>query len=408
MCANDTQADGTDSASDRHASSESYERRSLLKSALGFGAASALAGCGSDGGGGGTDGTTDPGTDPQSVEPPTEGRADVQDPTATRTDVRSHQGPSDGVTVVPPDGDIQAALEEAANGATYARSPWGTVRLQSGETYRVSETIEMPLYSVLDFNGARMIPSENVDVVNMSAGSRLVRPFIDAGDTAGWNSSLIKVTTRVKKVESIDPVYIDQMYLRAPEQQGTGVDIVDENEEGLWSVRMSGIIQQGEVGVHLHPEGEDSWVNSVFFDGIMRAQQTGVLMSGSSRWQPAAHRFDVTFQPSSDTTEWFWDLQKGTSNTVKANVWDSHMIEDETIWRVGEEVETNNVLVDHMGGYDWEENVVQHKYPREVPNGAGGVALFNWSAAQYQKELANTVDDLQEEMADLREQVNGN
>jgi len=413
MCANDSQADGDDTARGEQSPNGSYERRSLLKSALGFGAASALAGCGSDGGGGGTDaptdGTTDPGTDPQSVASPTESPANDQSPTATRTDAPS-RGPTDGVTVVPPDGDIQAALEEAANGATYARSPWGTVRLQSGETYRVSETIEMPLYSVLDFNGARMVPTENVDVIDASAGSRLVRPFIDAENTSDWNSTLIKVTTRIKKVESIDPVFIDQMWLRAPEQQGTGVKIIDANNEGLWSVHMSGMIQKPEVGVHLRAEGESSWVNSCYFTGIIRGNKTAILMDADPADRPVnAHKFDVTFQPSGSAgkTDWVWDMQRGDRNKIRATIWDKQHIRDQTVWRIGENAEMDNVLIDDMGGYNWDDHVVDNKFGGRAPNGASGNALFNWSVAHAQRNLRNTIDDLQEEVADLREQVNG-
>ena len=397
MCAKHSQADGDDTVSDERTSETSYERRSLLKSALGFGAASALAGCGSDGGGGSTDATTDP----QSGDSPTEGPTAVGSPTnsPTATDTSQHQGPSDGVTIVPPDGDIQAALEDTANGASYARSPWGTVRLQSGETYEVSETIEMPLYSVLDFNGAKMVPTENVDVIDASAGSRLVRPFIDAQNTSSWNSNLIKVSTRVKKVESIDPVFIEDMYLRAPNQQGTGVKVTDENGEGLWSVHMSGIIQSSGVGLHLRPEGEDSWVNSCFFNGIMRSNETAVLMDADPADRPVnAHKLDVTFQP--DDTEWFWDMQQGSVNKIRATIWDKQHITDRTVWRIGADSGMNNVLIDDMGDNRWDDQVVENKFGG-APNGASGNTLFNWSVAQTHRDLRDAVDDLMSRVEEL-------
>ena len=393
MCAKYPQT-GTEGDGDA-TSERSYQRRSLLKSALGLGAASAVAGC-TSGGNGGDDQTTRASTTEQGT---------TSEATGAPQNLPRQQAPvDDGVTIVTPGDDIQAALEDAANGQTYARSPWGTVRLQSGKTYEVSETIEMPLYSVLDFNGARMEPTENVDVIDASAGSHLIRPYIDAGDLRDWDSSIIRVSTRIKKVESIDPVYIDRMYIRTPEKQGTGVNIVDENGVGLWSVHMTGTIQQADVGIHLHPEGEDSWVNSCFFDGVMRSNRTAVLMTGTSRWAPAAHNFDVTFQPSE--TEWFWDLQAGRSNTIRANLWDSQYVEDGTVWRIGEDAELNNVLIDNMGAYRWDDNVVENKF--DGPNGASGNALFNWAEAQNHMSLHNTVEDLQEEVADLREQVNGN
>ena len=408
MPLDDSQADGDDTVSDERTSETSYERRSLLKSALGFGAASALAGCGSDGGGGSTDATTDP----QSGDSPTEGPTAVGSPTnsPTATDTSQHQGPSDGVTIVPPDGDIQAALEDTANGASYARSPWGTVRLQSGETYEVSETIEMPLYSVLDFNGAKMVPTENVDVIDASAGSRLVRPFIDAENTSGWNSNLIRVSTRIKKVESIDPVFIEEMWLRAPEQQGTGVKIIDANGEGLWSVHMSGMVQKPEIGIHLRAEGEESWVNSCYFDGIIRGNKTGILMDADPTDRPVhAHKFDVTFQPSGSAgpTDWVWDMQQGDRNKIRATIWDKQYIENQTVWRIGENAEMDNVLIDDMGGYNWDDHVVENKFGG-APNGASGNALFNWTVAQTQRDLRDTIGDLQDEVADLREQVNDN
>jgi len=406
MCAKHSQADGDDTVNDGQSSDGTYERRSLLKSALGFGAASALAGCGSDSGGGSTDATTDP----QSVSSATESPTAASDPTSTQTDVQGHQEPSDGVTIVPPDGDIQAALEDAADGATYARSPWGTVRLQSGETYEVAETIEMPLYSVLDFNGARMVPTENVDVIDASAGSRLVRPYIDAKNNSSWDSNLIRVSTRIKKIESIDPVIIEGMWIRAPIKQGTGVKIIDSNGEGLWSVHMSGMIQLGETGIHLRAEGENSWVNSCYFDGIIRGNATAVLMDADPTDRPVnAHKFDVTFQPSGSAgpTDWVWDMQQGDRNKIRATIWDKQHIKNQTVWRIGENAEMDNVLIDDMSGYNWRDHVVENKFGG-APNGASGNTLFNWSVAQNHMDLRNTVDDLRDEVADLREQVNGN
>ena len=386
MCAKRSQPD-SENSSDPPPSDGSYQRRSLLKSALGLGAASAVAGCQSGGDDGTTrDSTTDPGT---------------MNPTETPPNTTVQQAPSDGVTVVPPGGDIQAALDENAGGGAYAQSPWGVVRLQAGENYEVSETIEMPLYSVLDFNGARMEPTGNIDVVDASAGSRVVRPYINTGNVDDWDSTVIKVTTRVKKVESIDPVYIEQMYLRTPEQQGTGVKIIDANGEGLWAAHLSGIIQKAEIGIHLRAEGEDSWVNSCYFDGLMRGHKTAILMDSDPEDRPVnAHNFNVTFQPSD--TEWFWDMQRGNSNKITAIVWDSQYIEDGTIWRIGENAELDNVLIDEMGSYQWDKNVVENKF--DGPNGASGNALFNWSVAQNHMALQNTVDDLLERVEQLESQ----
>jgi len=123
---------------------------------LGAGSASTLAGYfGGDGG--------------SPTESPTATGTGAASPTASASpiDTRSPtqmipSGPSDNVTVIPPDGDIQGALDEVAGRGSYASTPWGTVRLQAGKTYEVSETIEMPGYSSLDFNGAKMVPAGNI------------------------------------------------------------------------------------------------------------------------------------------------------------------------------------------------------------------------------------------------------
>ena len=404
MCANDSQASGDDSPSDGRSSNGTYERRSLLKSALGFGAASALAGCGSDGGGGGTDaptdGTTDPGTDPQSVASPTESPANDQSPTATRTDVESHQGPSDGAIIVPPDGDINAALQEVAGSGGWSQHKYGVVRLQAHETYKISETIEMPLGTVLDCNGARMEPTDNIDVIDASSSSYVKRPFIDARNTSGWNSNLIKVSTRVNKVSSTMPAIIEEMMILAPPKQGTGVKIIDSNGEGLWAAQMTGVIQKAETGIHLRAEGEESWVNSCFFDGLMRGHRTAILMDADPIRRPVnAHKMNVTFQPSD--TEWFWDLQRGGVNKIRGTIWDSQHISDGTFWRIGENSQLNNVLIDDMGSYNWEDNVVDDKFGGRAPNGASGNTLFNWSTAHAQMSLKNTVDDLVSRVEEL-------
>jgi hypothetical protein len=95
-------------------------------------------------------------------------------------------------------------------------------------------------------------------------------------------------------------------------------------------------------------------------------------------------------------------MQRGNSNKIKAIVWDSQYIDDRTIWRIGENAELDNVLVDEMGSYQWDDNVVENKF--DGPNGASGNALFNWSVAQNHMALQNTVDDLLERVEQLESQ----
>lgn len=373
-------------------------RRSVLKSALGVGGSATLAGCFGDGDGSGSPTVSSTGT----ALTDNAGLTDSADPSDTRSPTQvTPSGPSDNVTIVPPGGDIQEALDDVAGRGSYGSTPWGVVKLQAGGTYEVSETIEIPGYSSLEFNGAKMVPTGNFDVIDASASSHLGRPYIDVGN--GFDSTIIKVTTRVKKVESFDPVYIDRMYLDGRNGKGTAVKCIDNNAEGMWAVQMSGTILGNDVGLHLRAEGEDSWVNSCFYTGIIKGASTGFLTERvDGAIDCTAHELDVVFQPSD--SDWFWDLRQGKGITVEAATWDSHEVEEGTFWRIGKGAGFNNKFIDTMGSGTWEEDVVENKIGG-APNGAAGNTYFTHSEAMNHLEMKGTLSDLVGRVDDLAARV---
>jgi len=403
MCANhtdDDESDGTHRSSDPGGTTGSYGRRSVLKGVLGAGGSAGLAGC--FGGGDTPDQTATSSPTGGGGASPTELATDI--PGRTTSVAQSATRPDDGVAVVPPGGDIQAAIDEVAGGGASDRGngPWGKVRLKAGETYEISETIMMRIGSILEYNGARMVPDGDVDVIDVCASSYLKRPFIDARGVDGWDSTLIKVTTREGGTTGNNPTIVEQAYLYGTnEYTGTGIKVIDTNEEGLGFSQISGIIHKTRIGLHYRSEGVSSWVNSHQFDGWLRNNETNILMNSEpDRNAVNSNIINVGVQPREDVSEWFWDLQTGEENVVNATVWDVQRFNNPEIWRIGESAGQDNKLVDQSGGYKWENNVVE-KLIGDAPNGAAGNVLFDYAKAHAQLDMRRQIDDIFERLDDL-------
>jgi hypothetical protein len=230
---------------------------------------------------------------------------------------------------------------------------------------------------------------------------------VDARPNPDWTSTGIEVHTANGSIGANSPAMIENAFMFASYNndtyRGTGVRLIDRNEQGLWNVRITaGGIQKLKYGLHFRAEGGASWVNTCFFDGVLRNNQTAILMDSDPLPRPVnGHQINVTYQPKA--TEWFWDLQAGRANNVRAFVWDSQYINEGTLWRIGERADGQNVLVDQQNQYSWDDNVVEQKFGG-APNGAGNNALFNWSTAMNQREMLDAIEELQSEVEDLQSQ----
>jgi len=64
----------------------------------------------------------------------------------------------------------------------------------------------------------------------------------------------------------------------------------------------------------------------------------------------------------------------------------------------------NNQLVDRMGTYSWEDNVVENAIGG-ASNGARGNALFNYAESQTHLDMRRTLEDHADELKGIKEQL---
>lgn len=291
---------------------------------------------------------------------------------------------TDGTLVVPSDGDIRAALEEARGDAAVGElsGPQQTVRLASGTTYDIAEPVTVPPGVTLEFNGAKLEVTADVDGIRAGGATTLRHPIVEAVADA-YDSTLLRVTDTIEggvQSRPRHPCTITEMRLGAPYGAGTGYRIEDRNGSGTWGVQASGIIVGTDTCIHYDAAGEGSWINGCWFEGILGYSRVGVRTEAGPEANPHhadGHRFNIMYQPSSDPkTEWFWDQRHGTINRMLATVWDNQHIEDRTIWRIGPEVGDHNVLIDAFNGvFTWADNVVCHRDDR------AGNTVFTYTEA---------------------------
>lgn len=319
--------------------------------------------------------------------PEDDGRRFKRQPIATDGGFPSRS--RDNALVVGPQMDVQAALDEVTDGSSAAdwQGPYGLVRLEAGETYELTESIDLPEGTTLDCNGARLEVQGDFDAIHCGQTSFVNRPFVDARAVEDYDSTLITVTdTNGGKVGPYNPCTIRDMQLAASPGEGTGILLEDADGNGHWGTRVSGTVWGTDTGIHLHAIGNDSWINSCRFNGVVTQAGTAIATEASDGAGILCNRFNITFQPNSDIpSEWYWDLRAGglyRGNVAFATAWDPYLMPEPTVWHIGDgdgRVPSGNVFVDmNVGRYSWDEHVV---YDPGGENGDNGNVLFNWTTA---------------------------
>lgn len=269
-------------------------------------------------------------------------------------------------------GEVQAKIDSAASDATYGSGVYQTVKLRSGTVYRPAETWDLKRGVILDFNGARLEPDGDFDVIHQWPESGLIEPYIDVRPRS-YSSVIVTLDGRFDgKYSGPNRAWIRDMRLLASPGDGTGIMLHDSTEQNVSDTYITGSIQGFDTCIELLATGGDAaFVNSNHMQVKLMNYRVGIAQEAVSRAAVNGNYFDINTQPLGGTSEWLWDLgQEAGYNVMEAMPWDNRMYENRTLWRLRSDVGPNNTFVDRFGVMN-DGNVVDN-------GGRGSNTLFNY------------------------------
>lgn len=234
----------------------------------------------------------------------------------------------DGVVADP--GDVQGTIDRVANAEGFARGSYTRVALRTGTTYTPDRTWKVKRGVVLDFGGAKLVPTGDRDVLHLHPEAHLVRPFVDVRDRS-YSGTAIVFDTRYGKYGGPNRSTVDGAHLLSKPGDGTGIALHDRNGEGIWDVQVSGMVQGFDTGVLLRASDRGGgFVNSNHFDLTANAYGTAVAHRGAPGAAVNGNYFDLVAQPA-EISRHLWDLGgEAAFNTMEADVWDKRLYRDQS------------------------------------------------------------------------------
>jgi hypothetical protein len=269
-------------------------------------------------------------------------------------------------------GEVQTAIDDAATDSTFGGGVYRTVRLRSGTIYQPSETWHLKRGVALDFNGARVEPDGDFDVIHQWPESTLLDAYIDVRGRA-YSSRVITLDGDFDgKYSGPNRAAIRNARLLANPGDGVGIELRDTTEQNVSDTYVEGSIQGFDTCINLEATGGPAaFVNSNHFTVKLMNYRVGVNQEAVTNAAVNGNFFDVNTQPYGGSSEWLWDLGREAGfNTFQAMPWDKQMYENETLWRLSGDVGPNNTLVDRFGILN-DSNVVDS-------SGVGSNVLFNY------------------------------
>lgn len=220
-------------------------------------------------------------------------------------------------------GEVQSTIDEASTSKKWGNGVYSKVTLKTGEVYKPNGTWELKRGVLLDFNGAKVVPSGNHDIIHMHPETRLIRPFIDVRGTS-FDASAIVLDTKYGKYGGPNRAAIEDAHLLADPRQGTAIKLHESTGDNIGYTYASGFTQGFDTGILLRASANSSsWVNSNHFKMALSSYITCVKHRGVSGAAVNGNYFDLIAQPYKQTSKFLWDLGGEASfNTMIADVWD--------------------------------------------------------------------------------------
>lgn len=218
----------------------------------------------------------------------------------------------DGVKVARP-GTVQEVLDEASSDAEFAQAPTQTVRLRSGKTYEIDDTIELGSNVRLECNGARIVPTGDFDIFHLKQGTQLISPFCDTR-VVDWESTQVVIgPSDAGKIGIPNRAWVKDAYLMGKKGEGIGIQFRGGNNPCSMQ-HATGSIRGFDRAIDIYAAGEDtsgsgSWSNGNHFSGRIWNYRVGVSMRSDGA-EVSGNCIKLQAQPNDEVSEWLWKMEQ--------------------------------------------------------------------------------------------------
>lgn len=235
--------------------------------------------------------------------------------------VKTTESTRDGTIVATP-GDVQSAIDEASTESAFARAPTQTVKLVSGKTYKINDTIAIRQNVRLECNGAKIVPTGDFNIFELYRGSQLISPFCDTRDV-DWGASQVVVGAKdAGKVDASNRAWVKDAYLMGKPGRGIGLQFRG-GDQACSMQYASGTINGFDRAIDFYATGEDTdekgfWSNGNQFFGRIRNYRIGVSMRSEGA-AVSGNSVQLQAQPSRRVSEWLWKMEEDPRDKRNGN-----------------------------------------------------------------------------------------
>jgi hypothetical protein len=227
-------------------------------------------------------------------------------------------------TYIASPGEIQSDIDGANSDGG------GLVRLVPNNDYDPSQTVDVKPDVDLDFNGARIVPSADRDIVNVHRRARVFRPHIDYTDgvAGSFTSSVFVLDGGLsgryypQQYAYIGPGVVDGV-------QGAGSIVKYTGTSSIFATIVDGL-HIGGAGTVVDMDATNT-VNGNYSRFFVNNADTAIHQTADGK--RSRNWFDVYVQANSGNDE-LWRLDRGNENLVRGWVWDINQY-DNNVWIIG-------------------------------------------------------------------------
>jgi hypothetical protein len=232
-------------------------------------------------------------------------------------------------------GQVQDAIDAAAETRGHSR-----IHLHPEITYDPDETWEIKDGVTLDYNGARVRLTTDLDLHDIYPAGRVEQPVVDLREVSGgYTSSVFVFSSRRHGFYGRDRIWrVRGGITRGGLTGGTAFEFDQGNENAIYFVHCDHTVRYVSTVVDMHRE-DAFGINGNRIFGLWYGFERGIHMHNVK--QPdrvpgniSGNDFDVIAQPRDDT-KILWDMEVGHHNILRGRFWDFAQYED-VMWRIHE------------------------------------------------------------------------
>lgn len=232
-------------------------------------------------------------------------------------------------------GQVQEIIDAAAGTRGHSR-----VHLHPEVIYDPDETWKIKDGVTLDYNGARVDLTADIDLHDIHPAGRVEQPVVDLREVSGgYTSSVFVFSSRRHGFYGKDRIWrVRGGITRGGSTGGTAFEFDQGNENAIYFVHCDHAVRSVSTVVDMHRE-DAFGINGNRIFGLWYGFERGIHMHNVE--QPdrvpgniSGNDFDVIAQPGDDT-EILWDMEVGHHNILRGRFWDFARYED-VMWRIHE------------------------------------------------------------------------